>query len=227
MSFRKLEQQHRETRGKHMKRTSYLCLGVLLMAAMPLAISAAQTQDTSLADYARARKKDKPATTKKSYDNDNLPKDEHISVVGQEPSHEQQSEASAPATSSETASSSGAAKASDDSKPAKTEVTPGESPEDREKVYADWQKKIADQKSALDLAQRELDVAQREYRMRSAAVYADVGYRLRNAAQWDKEDQQYKQQIAAKQKAVDAAKQGLATMQEQARKSGVPSKLRE
>ena len=204
-----------------MKRMNYLWLGVLLMATTPLAMSAAQTQDNSLGEYARAKKKDKPSSSKKVYDNENLPQDQHISVVGQAPSESRDNQ------SSGTASSNESAKPSDESKPAKTEVTPGENPEDREKVYADWQKKIKDQKAALDLAQRELDVAQREYRLRSAAVYADVGYRLRNAAQWDKEDQQYKQQIAAKQKEVEAAKQALTTMQEQARKSGVPSDHRD
>jgi hypothetical protein len=202
-----------------MKRITYIWLGVLVLALIPATASWAQSQGDNLGEYARAKKKDKPAPAKKVYDNETLPKDEHISVVGQAPSEQGNSTA--------TQSSEETGKPSADATATKTETTPGESPEDREKVYADWQKKISDQKAALDLAQRELDVAQREYRMRSAAVYADVGYRLRNATQWDKEDAQYKQQIAAKQKAVDAAKQALATMQEQARKSAVPSKLRE
>jgi hypothetical protein len=203
----------------NMKRITYILAGALLMALPGATASSAQSQGDNLGEYARAKKKDKPAPSKKVYDNENLPNDEHISVVGQVPSQENNSSA--------TASSIEPAKASDETKPAKTETTPGESPEDREKVYADWQKKINDQKAALDLAQRELDVAQREYRMRAAAVYADVGYRLRNASQWDKEDSQYKQQIAAKQKAVDTAKEALAKLQEEARKSGVPSKQRE
>jgi multidrug resistance efflux pump len=74
---------------------------------------------------------------------------------------------------------------------------------------------------------RELDVLQREYRLRAAAFYADAGNRLRNSGSWDKEDAQYKQQIDQKQKALDNAKQELDDMQEQARKSGVPSSARE
>ena len=42
-------------------------------------------------------------------------------------------------------------------------------------------------------------------------------------ADWDKQDAQYKQQIADKQKALDDAKQKLDDMQEDARKAGVPS----
>jgi len=47
-------------------------------------------------------------------------------------------------------------------------------------------------------------------------MYADAGNRLRNAGAWDKEDAQFKQQIADKQKALDQAKQTLDDLQEQA-----------
>ena len=60
--------------------------------------------------------------------------------------------------------------------------------------------KIATQKDQISLMSRELDVAQREYRLRAAAMYADAGNRLRNQTSWDKEDAQYKQQIAQKAK---------------------------
>ena len=64
-------------------------------------------------------------------------------------------------------------------------------------------------------------------KLRAAAFYADAGNRLRNEATWDKDDAQYKQQIAEKQKAVDDAKKQLEDLQEQARKAGVPSSMRE
>jgi predicted nucleic acid-binding Zn-ribbon protein len=56
-------------------------------------------------------------------------------------------------------------------------------------------------------------------------MYADVGNRLRNAAQWDKEETSYKQQIADKQKALDDAKQKLEDMKDEATKAGVPSSM--
>jgi len=194
-------------------------LSALMMVAVMAVMSAAQSQGDSLAEYAKAKRKEKPGSTKKVFDNDNLPQTEHISVVGQSSAQDQNSNAAA--------SSNNTSKPAAKDEAVKSEPIPGESPEDRQKVYQDYEKKIADQKAVLDLAQRELDVSQREYRMRSAAVYADVGYRLRNSTKWDKEDAQFKQQISAKQKAVDTAKQQLATIQEQARKSGVPSKMRE
>ncbi len=94
-------------------------------------------------------------------------------------------------------------------------------------MYDEWKKKIAGQKGQVDMLTRELDVTQREYRLRSAAFYADAGNRLRNSGSWDKEDAQYKQQIDQKQKALDSAKKQLEDMQDQARKAGVPSGMRE
>ena len=214
-----------------MKRLGY----VLLSGAMTLLMLgslAAQNQDDKLAEYARHKRKEKQVQgEKKVYDNDNLPRQEHISVVGSE-----RASSSTDTTKSADRSESASSK-SDDQKPdqPKDETTNDaqdkakastETSDDRKKVD-EWQKKIADQKSALELLQRELDVLQREYRLRAAAMYADAGNRLRNSAQWDKDEKQYKSQIDAKQKAVDAAKQQLEDTREQARKAGVSAKTRE
>ena len=77
------------------------------------------------------------------------------------------------------------------------------------------------------MVSRELDVLQREYQLRAAAMYADAGNRLRNQGDWDKQDVQYKQQIADKQKSVDDAKQKLDDLREEARKSGAPTSVQE
>jgi len=76
------------------------------------------------------------------------------------------------------------------------------------------------------LLSRELDVEQREYKLRAAEFYGDAGDRMRNQAAWDKEDAEYKEKIADKQKAFDDAKQMLGDMQEEARKAGVPTSVR-
>jgi len=94
-------------------------------------------------------------------------------------------------------------------------------------VWKQWGEKIASQKDQIDLLTRELSVLQKEYQLRAAAMYADVGNRLRNSSDWDKQDTQYKQQIADKQKQVDDANQKLTDLQEDARKAGVPSSIAE
>ena len=177
-----------------------------------LAASAVQAQQP-LGDYARTVRKDKekdPKTSVKKYDNDNLPVNDKLSIVGNAPAEEPAAGA-APAAP---ANANAAAK-------------PADSVADKQKVADEWKNKIATQKDQISLMSRELDVAQREYRLRAAAMYADAGNRLRNQASWDKEDAQYKQQIAQKQKALDDAKQKLSATQEEARHAGVPASARQ
>jgi hypothetical protein len=212
-----------------MKRTVLALLVGILISGLMTSLSTAQNSTTvqnsvsppepSLGSYARAVKKDKKPqpTAAKKFDNDNLPKDDKISVVGNgatasvDPSSAPLSDAPAAAA--------GATE--------KMAVQPGQSQEQRQAVYDQWQQRIGTQQAEVDLLQRELDVDQREYRLRSAAFYADAGDRLRNEAAWDKEDADYKQKLADKQKALVEAKQKVADMQEEARKSGVPSSARE
>ena len=210
-----------------MKRISYLCLVGLFAVLGATTFAAAQSSD-SLADYARAHRKDKTSTAKQ-FDNDNLPKSDKLSVVGQEPAPDTAApeKSDKPADEAQKTQDPNAPKA-DAQTQAKAE-TPAAKPADdsndeaaqRQKMQDQWKNKISAQKDKIDLLNRELDVMQREYRLRAAAMYADAGNRLRNSTAWDQEDAKYKQQIDDKQKAVDAAKQQLDDMQEQARKAGV------
>ena len=95
---------------------------------------------------------------------------------------------------------------------------------DAHKANDEWKQKISDQQAKVDMLTREVDVTQREYRLRAAAFYADAGNRLRNQGSWDKEDAQYKQDLAKKQKALDDAKKAVDDLKEKARKAGVPAK---
>jgi hypothetical protein len=177
-------------------------------------------QEQPLGDYARAVRKDKKPTQAKQYDNENMPVDDKLNVVGGAGSSDSQAQSAANG-GADAASSD---KKSDDKPPA---IQPGQSQEDRQKTYDAWKDRLSDQKAKVDLLNRELDVEQREYQLRAAAMYADAGNRLRNSGNWDKEDADYKQKIAEKKKAADAAKQELDDMQEDARKAGVPSSVRE
>jgi hypothetical protein len=165
---------------------------------------------SSLGDYARKVHKDPAVKSKPKvvFDNDNLPKEDKLSVVGESVASDVNANA----------------KTTDD----KDAV--GKADEDQAKKQAEWkswQDKLSSQKNAIDLSSRELDVLQKEYQLRAAAMYGDAGNRMRNAAEWDKEDADFKQKIADKQKAVEDAKQKLDDMQEEARKAGVPAAMRE
>jgi hypothetical protein len=202
-----------------MKRITCIGFAFALFTALLALPAAAQTssapqsssaaQDQALGDYARKIRKD-PAAPKpkpKVFDNDNLPTDDKLSIVGA------QTAANAP----------GAAPADDK---AAAEAKPAEDDKaKKEKEWKNWQDKVTTQKDQIDLASRELDVLQREYQIRAAAMYADAGNRIRNSTEWDKADADYKQKIADKTKAVEDAKQKLADMQEEAHKAGVPSSM--
>ncbi len=205
-----------------MKRTAQWVMGAIFVMTLLISSCLAQSDSASLGDTARATRKEKQsqAAPPKVFDNDNLPKEEHISVVGG---------SAVTNDGAQPAKNADAAAGSDKEAQAKQQDTndmaikPDTSPEERQRIYGEWRKQIADQKDTLTLLQRELDVLQREYRLRAAAMYADVGNRLRNQSDWDKEDRDYKDKIEAKQKDVDRAKQQMSDLQDQARKAGVPS----
>jgi len=220
-----------------MKHIAYVGFGFALFAASVVPASAQQSPASStqsqnqaqpsLADYARQIKKDSPQQPKskpKVFDNDNLPKNDKLSVVGEPPTvvAEKSSEA-------KPADSTGNVPAATDKKSApETKAAAAEDDQaKRQAALKEWQQKLTAQKEQIDLVDRELDVLKREYQIRAAAFYADAGDRLRNSAAWDKQDAQYKQQIADKQKALDDAKQKLEAMQEDARKAGIPAAMRE
>jgi hypothetical protein len=180
--------------------------GLLLLGAAASAqtSSASQSSGQSLGDAARAARKNKPQsdTATRHYDNDNLPTNETLSVVGPDPSQ----------TPGQTATQQSAAA---DAKAAAVA---------QKQSADDMQTKLDAQKAKIDQLSHELDLDQREYRLRAAAFYSDAGNRLRNAAQWDKDDAEYKTDMETKQKALDDAKAQLTDLQEQARKSGVKEK---
>ncbi|MFZ0418364.1 MAG: hypothetical protein WAM04_09670, partial [Candidatus Sulfotelmatobacter sp.] len=172
-----------------MKRMAQTAFAFPLFITLAASLAVAQTttpspDQSSLGDYARKVHKDPAAKAKpKVYDNDNLPKDDKLSIVGEGPA--------AGGTNPADAKDAAADKTADDEQAKK------------QTEWKSWQDKVSAQKNAIDLASRELDVLQKEYQLRAAAMYADVGNRLRNSTQWDKEDADYKQKIADKQKAVD------------------------
>jgi len=221
-----------------MKQMAYRGIGIALFLSLVGFTASAQNQAASnsqssstdsLGDYARQVRKTPPAPSKpKVFDNDNLPREDKLSVVG---TVRDDSSANSASNESEEATAAPAdAAAPADSKTGSQAPAAGQSKEDdatRQAAIKQWEDKLASQKDQIDLLNRELDVLQREYQLRAAAMYADAGNRLRNSADWDKQDAQYKQQIADKQKAIDDAKQKLDDMEEDARKAGVPSSARE
>jgi hypothetical protein len=218
-----------------MKRNVIGWLFATVMAAVCLPCAQAQT-GTNLGDYARQVRKQKAQTVPaaKKFDNDNLPMTDKLSVVGEAPAPA----ADAGKTETADATPADAAAAGAPKEGGATGAAPqagqpaqASAPKDelaeKQKQNLGWQKKIQAMQGQIDSLNHEIDITNREYRLRAAAFYADAGNRLRNSTAWDKEDAQYKEQIAAKEKQLDDAKKQLEDMQEQARRAGVPSSMRE
>ena len=189
-----------------MKRVIWMGMGVLLLFG-----TGAFAQ--SLGEVARSARKGKThqSAANHQYDNDNLPKTEHLSVVGPAPAVTGNGSTPTGDVSPQNQAAAQATSAAD--KKAAAAKPPSAADE--------WKNKIDDQKQKVASLSHELELTQREYRLRAVAMYSDAGNRLRNSAAWDKEDADFKKQLDEKQKAVDAAKQYLDNLTEQARKAGI------
>jgi len=223
-----------------MKRIQYLASAFALCTALsfPAAAQSSSTpqgqaspsqnspDQSSLGAYARKVHKDTDTSKAKPkvFDNDNLPTNDKLSVVGAGAPAETADATAGAGDKTAAAEGKGESKETAASKPA---LSPEEEQARKQAAWKSWQEKLTAQREQIDLASRELDVLQREYQLRAAEMYADVGNRLRNATQWDKQDAEYKQKIADKQKTFDDAKQKLEDMQEEARRAGVPAAMRE
>jgi hypothetical protein len=159
-----------------------------------LGVGAAAAQ--SLGDYARTVRKNKPDTTptSKVYDNDNLPTTETLSVVGPAPADSKS--AGAP-------------------KPAAVDAATA-----RQQTADAWKEKLDKQKEKIASLNHELDIDQRELQLHAAAVQTNPSVSVRDV-QFNKDEAQYKSDLEAKQKALDAAHQEMDDLQDQAHKAGV------
>ncbi len=184
--------------------------------------------DQSLGDYARAVKKDKKPTSK-TFDNDNLPMEDKLSVVGKTTAPASDAQQAAPNSANPALAGNGGDPSAADKADAKKmpTVTPGESQEDRQKVFGQWQDKLSEQKGKVDSLSQSIDVLQREYHLRVAEVYYDPTNRARNDATSDKQAADLKREIEEKQQALNDAKQDMDSLQEDARKAGVPESVRD
>ncbi|MCU1255790.1 MAG: hypothetical protein JWM83_2089 [Candidatus Angelobacter sp.] len=185
-----------------MKKLSLMVVLCLVGAATVVQQSFAQ----SLGDVARANRAKKHASASAvKLDDDSMP------------------HSSAPSAGSEAE----AAKKTDDRSAGAKETDS----KDAKKDTADAQKQKNDQltkqidaqKKEIATLQRELDVATREARLRAAAYYGDAGTMLRDQAKFAEETRKEQDEMNGKKQALDTAQKKLGDMQEQARKSGMPS----
>ena len=207
-----------------MKRVFTMSLTAVLIGISCAGVALAQGTSQPLGDYARSVKKSKAApapAAAKVYDNDNLPTAASVSVVGK-------SDASADAADNSEAKDAKApstpAGATADKKE-DPQLKAGQPIDERKEALDAWKQKLDDQNDKIKTLAHELDVVEREYRVKASEYYADTARRTQNPTGFAKDDEDYKQQIADKQKALDEAKAKLNDMQEEATKAGAPASV--
>src|ERR1700722_3123339 len=132
-----------------MKRIAYVFLAEVVLTGMLVTVSGAQNEP--LGDYARSiRKEDKTGAAAKKYDNDNLPTNDNISVVGNAADSAGPEDAN-PAPDANTAKPEDSAGTPEQKDGGKKADAP-----DAQKVNDEWKQKIADQQGKVDLLSREL-----------------------------------------------------------------------
>jgi hypothetical protein len=176
----------------------YLIARVSTVITIAFLMTTAAIGQQSLGELARAARKNKPAEpTTKVITNEDLGVVTTSRTTEAEPTKEDSE--------------------SDKTKPAKETSAA----DDQAKLDKEWSEKFAAQKDQIALMERELDVLQRENKIRATTFYADAGSRLRDSGKYAEDDRKYRDQVAAKQKDIDAAKTKLEQMREDARKAGV------
>lgn len=184
------------------------CLLTISVAALSLVATSAgqsapaQSGQPSVADVARQTRQQK-GTPRRTFTNDDLPHDGVVNVGGN---------SSAPEPSDQPAVES--------SKPS-TEQQPDKAAPAQKNPAKEWQGKIADQKKQVADIEHEIDLMQREEQLRVAKLYWDAGNRLRDDKKWSDDEQKYKDTLAEKNEKLQAAREKLDQIQEEARKAGV------
>jgi uncharacterized coiled-coil protein SlyX len=84
-----------------------------------------------------------------------------------------------------------------------------------------WKAKIATQEATVKQLDDQVAQIDRDYKLRMSALYADLGIRLRDQAQWAADEKKFQEDMAAKQKERDDAREKLGAMKDQARHEGV------
>ena len=92
---------------------------------------------------------------------------------------------------------------------------------EQKKQEAEWNSKFSLQREKISLLERELKVTQQEDQQKQLAHMADVNGRLNNQQQYAEAEKLDREDLAQKQEKLNAERQKLDSMQEEARHAGV------
>jgi len=158
----------------------------------------------SLADVARETRNAPHARAKRVVTNDEIPSVDTMSTASA--SAKDSGEATDDKTASKGESKAGVAAKAGSAMP---------------KSDAAWNDKFSQQQEKISLLERELKVSEQEYRQKQLAHLADVNARVNNQQQYAEADKLDEEDIAQKKEKLNAERQKLSDMQEDARHAGV------
>ncbi|HZR64713.1 MAG TPA: hypothetical protein VFA85_06150 [Terriglobales bacterium] len=186
---------------------------LLVFALFPFSV-ADESDSAPLGDVARATKRSSPEKTPvRTYDNDNLSPTETPNVSKTTPSDN--SERTKAGTDVQSSQTSSTAATQEDEEDGVARIKEGQSPQERTKAYSAWKDRITKKKEEVDKLAREINDLETNP-PQGVAVY-------HLWPDWAK----YMIMLQEKHKVLDEARDQLSDLQEQARKTGVPSHFRD
>ena len=216
-------------------KTKWILSAVVVLILAWAGMAAAQSQSQSLGDYARSVKKTKPGPSTqagKVYDNDNLPADSTLSVVGNPTpadtadNKDQDSKSATADAKTPEAGKSDTKSGEKADKKDEPQLKPGQPAQERDAALEAVKNRLDDQKKKVSMLQQELDLFQREHNLKIATFYQDPNH-LADADSLYTDQAKYKEQLEEKQRALDSAKAELDKMQDDARRTGAPNSMLE
>lgn len=100
-------------------------------------------------------------------------------------------------------------------------AAPAKNAEEQKKLEAEWNAKFSQEQEKISLLDREFKVSEQEYKEKQIAHMADVNGRVNNQQQYAEAEKLDQDDLAQKREKLNAERQKLESMQEDARHSGV------
>lgn len=166
----------------------------------------------SLSEVARETRNAPHARAKKVVTNDDIPSVDTMSTASTP--EKDSAKASDDKTASKGESKAGVTAKAGSARPAKKDS-------EQEKSDAGLNDKYSQQQDKISLLEREVKVSEQEYRQKQLAHLADVNARVNNQQQYAEAEKLDEDEIAQKKEKLNAERQKLSDMQEDARHAGV------
>jgi hypothetical protein len=98
---------------------------------------------------------------------------------------------------------------------------PAKNAEEQRKLEAEWNAKFSQEQEKISLLDREFKVSEQEYKQKQITHMADVNGRVNNQEQYAQAEKLDQEDLAQKREKLNAERQKLESMQEDARHAGV------